>query len=858
MKSSFSRQIIPTLTQREIEKERGGGGGGQTPGTPPPHQRHLHHKQPPSSPSPPVTTTTTASTSGNQPVAKMDAPPTTTEVESTTKVMFLLPSPSSVLSLESIPSAMPPRSSNQDEIDTNEEEEVWSGHNEEEEEVSSDSSKKVYDEIGTNENGKEATDNFELTVEQPKVGMMFDTPNEAYLYYSRYAKENGFGVAKKCHKKRRDGTLRHVTFECSRDGKAKVRTTNPVKPRPQTKIECPARLNFSICPDGKWRLNRVALEHNHEYSPGKSKFYKSNRVLDEHVKRKLILNDKAGIPLHKTYDSLQIQAGGHDNLPYYQKDCRNHLDTERRKLLVERDAEAMHTYFMKMKADNSDFFFAMDLDDEGRLRNVFWADARSRATCKGFGDVVTFDTTYLVNRVVTYDMPFAPFVGVNHHGQSILLGCGLISHEDTKSFSWLFKTWKTCMWDCAPKAIITDQCMAMKNAIDEVFSNTRHRWCIWHILKKVPEKLGSYDAYKSISRTLHNVVYDSLTKEEFEDAWAVFIKKYELQNNEWLHGLYLERNRWVPAFVKDVFWAGMSSTQRSESMNHYFDGYINSKTTLKQFVEQYENALAKKVDNEKNEDTKSSQSYIPCIIEDELEKQFQSTYTNAKAKEFQDEFVGKLGCSLQERKVGDVWSEYEVKEWITFGEGEEKGRKRVSFTVDFNGETNEANCNCRLFEFRGMVCRHQLMVFHDRGVQRLPDKYVLRRWRKYVKRVHTKIRINYANSSTTIEARRHDNMCNLFNEVADLAEDYQEKYAKVMGRLRELKEELIESSTVCGSNMGLGISNDSFSLGDGVLPSKESRNILDPVPLRRKGRPPSKRKQGVVEKICNKKKTTKK
>ncbi|KAI8551041.1 hypothetical protein RHMOL_Rhmol06G0153900 [Rhododendron molle] len=362
----------------------------------------------------------------------MDAPPTTTEVESTTKVMFLLPSPSSLMLLESIPSAMPPRSSNQDEIDTNEEDEVWSGHNEEEEEVSSDSSKK-------------------------------------------------------------------------------------------------------------------------------------------------------------------------------------------------RDAEAMHSYFMKMKADNSDFFFAMDLDDEGRLRNVFWADARSRTTCKEFGDVVTFDTTYLVNR---YDMPFAPFVGVNHH--------------------------------------------------------------------------------------------------------------------------------------------------------------------------------------------------------DELEKQFQSAYTNAKAKEFQDEFVGKLGCSLQERKVGDVWLEYEVKEWVTFGEGKEKWKKRVSFTVDFNGETNEANCNCRLFKFRGMVCRHQLMVFHDRGVQRVPDKYILRRWRKDVKRVHTKIRINYANSSTTIEARRHDNMCNLFNEVADLAEDCQEKYAKVMGRLRELKEELIESSVVCGSSMGLGIPNDSLSLGDGVVPSKESRNILDP------------------------------
>ena len=97
----------------------------------------------------------------------------------------------------------------------------------------------------------------------------------------------------------------------------------------------------------------------------------------------------------------------------------------------------------------------------------------------------------------------------------------------------------------------------------------------------MPENLGKRKEYKSISPLLHNAIYDSLTVDEFEDAWDVFIKKYELQNNEWLHGLYLERNRWVPTFVKDIFWVGMSSTQRSESMNSYFDGYINSKTTLK-------------------------------------------------------------------------------------------------------------------------------------------------------------------------------------------------------------------------------------------------------------------------------------
>ena len=126
---------------------------------------------------------------------------------------------------------------------------------------------------------------------------------------------------------------------------------------------------------------------------------------------------------------------------------------------------------------------------KNRLRNVFWADVRSKAAFKEFGDVVTFDTTYLVNR---HDMPFAPFVGVNHHGQSTLLGCALISHENTETFTWLFRTWLRCMSGISPPAIVTDQCQAMKNAIEVVFPNTRHWWCLWHIMKKLPEKLKRY------------------------------------------------------------------------------------------------------------------------------------------------------------------------------------------------------------------------------------------------------------------------------------------------------------------------------------------------------------------------------
>ncbi|KAI9194339.1 hypothetical protein LWI28_005196 [Acer negundo] len=119
----------------------------------------------------------------------------------------------------------------------------------------------------------------------------------------------------------------------------------------------------------------------------------------------------------------------------------------------------------------------MDLDEEGRLKNMFWVDARSRAFYKEFRDALTFDSTYLTNK---YDMPFATFVGVNHHGQSTLFGCGLISNEDTKTYIWFFQSWLTCMSGYAPKAIITGQDKAMKKAIEIVFPDALGGVCGIH------------------------------------------------------------------------------------------------------------------------------------------------------------------------------------------------------------------------------------------------------------------------------------------------------------------------------------------------------------------------------------------
>ena len=145
-----------------------------------------------------------------------------------------------------------------------------------------------------------------------------------------------------------------------------------------------------------------------------------------------------------------------------------------------------------MQGKNSNFYHALNLDDELRVQNVFWVDARSRATYESFHDVIIFDTTYLTNK---YDMSFSPFIGINYHGKSIILGCGLLSGEDMDSFVWVFRQWLQSMCGIAPKSIIMDQCQAMRRAIEIVFPETVHRLCIWHITMKLPVKLAGLEAY---------------------------------------------------------------------------------------------------------------------------------------------------------------------------------------------------------------------------------------------------------------------------------------------------------------------------------------------------------------------------
>jgi len=241
--------------------------------------------------------------------------------------------------------------------------------------------------------------------------------------------------------------------------------------------------------------------------------------------------------------------------------------------------------------------FSVDPDEDGRIKTLLWTNGRSRMQCEHFGDVITFDTTYKTNM---YEMPFGLFVGVNNHFQSVLFGGVLMTDEKIDSFKWVFREFVNFMDGKAPATVLTDQCRAMEVAIAEEWKDTIHRWCKWHVLRRVRECVGpKYTQIREFRDEFHKMLNEMLTIDEFEKAWQQLLIKYGLTTNPFLQQVYETRHMWVKSYFKGVFCARMTSTQRSESANHMLKNLVQPNCPLHQFIQQY-NKLQYIRDEEEN------------------------------------------------------------------------------------------------------------------------------------------------------------------------------------------------------------------------------------------------------------------
>ncbi|XP_074299030.1 protein FAR1-RELATED SEQUENCE 5-like [Silene latifolia] len=479
------------------------------------------------------------------------------------------------------------------------------------------------------------TDNVED--DPPTQGMHFVNGDEFGAYCYLYAYDQGLQfyirTSKLLHYYSRKGVKRNgagkseprfymykrVRLCCTRAAKPRKKNINVSSFKPcECVIEATLLDDFIV-------IKHARLEPNHnDLNPANSRHMVGYRLWDEYFKRRALMNDEAGIPIAKNFQTLVREIGGHGNLTVTKRDLRNMLNQERRRSRIQGDANALEERFIKLKEVDPDFYYAIEADQKGILVNVFWADGRCRAMTKVNGDAVSYDVTFLCN---SYKMPFTPFFGVNHHGSTVVLASALISHEDAVSFTWVFRRWLDCMGR-ALSVTITDQCRAIGLAVKTVFPNTPHRLCLWHIMRNGFKNLGCFARFWEIQADLRDVVYESNDVDDFEASWQIFADKYGIRRHSWIKVMYDKRESWVPLYWRHMFCAGMSSTQRSEQTNRFFKNYVNPQTTLFAFLGNYENALRVKVEEEERLNFACTNK--PCMYDKKVivEEIFQRVYTN--------------------------------------------------------------------------------------------------------------------------------------------------------------------------------------------------------------------------------------
>ncbi|CAN4084612.1 unnamed protein product [Withania somnifera] len=591
---------------------------------------------------------------------------------------------------------------------------------------------------------------------EPLAGMEFESHGEAYAFYQEYARSMGFNTA--IQNSRRSKTSREfidAKFACSRYGTKREYDKSANRPRSRqgnkqdpenatgrracAKTDCKASMHVKRRPDGKWIIHRFEKEHNHELLPAQAVSEQTRRM----------------------YAAMARQFAEYKNVVGLKSDTKGPFDKGRNSATEGGDINVLLEFFIQMQNLNSNFFYAVDVGEDQRVKNLFWIDAKARHDYANFSDVVSFDTTYVRNK---YKMPLALLVGVNQHYQFMLLGCALVSDESAATFSWVMRTWLKAMGGQAPKTVITEHDQVLKSVISEALPSSLHYFCLWHILGKVSEKLNLViKQSEKFMPKFEKCIYRSWTDEEFEKRWRKLIDKFDLRENELILLLYEDRTKWAPIFIRDVFLAGMSTVQRSESVNSFFDKYVHKKTTIQEFVKQYELILQDRYEEEAKADSDTWNKQPALRSPSPFEKQVAGLYTHAVFKKFQAEVLGAVACIPKKEKQDETTITYRVQDF----------EKTQEFIVTLDEIKSEISCICHLFEFKGYLCRHTLIVLQMCAVSSIPSQYILKRWTKDAK---SKYSMTDGSEDVPSRFQRYNELCHRAMKLSEEGSLSQESY----------------------------------------------------------------------------------
>ncbi|KAJ6870640.1 hypothetical protein NC652_036327 [Populus alba x Populus x berolinensis] len=411
--------------------------------------------------------------------------------------------------------------------------------------------------------------------QKPEVGMEFSSEEEAYKFYTSYANKIGFRTRKGKVQRLSNGTIRKRFFFCSKQGfrlKKKAGKITKYK-RKETRTGCDAKIQFSV-ENGKWVASQFSQEHNHDLEDRR------------HITRSCTKTSEAHLIHTGNNAEMAMDAGA----PKCTELCNMVWSTH------PEEVQILLNYLRRLQVEDLSLFYAVQLDSDNRLKNLFWRDGRSMVDYDYFGDVLILDTTFRMDK---YDMICAPFWGLNHHRQHVMFGCAFLLDESKESFVWLFETFLEAMGRKQQKTIVTDENQVMLDAVKVVLLDTEHLFGVWFIRQKALKHLSAFYSQPDFVNIFNECVSHCQNEEEFESKWDFLLKKFNLCEKAWLNNLYLSRERWANVFHKKTFSAGIRWCNDNVNV---FQNSTSDTMDLSMFVHQYLKAVETQRSEELNED----------------------------------------------------------------------------------------------------------------------------------------------------------------------------------------------------------------------------------------------------------------
>ncbi|GER43469.1 FAR1-related sequence 2, partial [Striga asiatica] len=164
------------------------------------------------------------------------------------------------------------------------------------------------------------------------------------------------------------------------------------------------------------------------------------------------------------------------------------------------------------------------------------------------------------------------------------------------------------------------------------------------------------------------------------------------------------------------------------------------------------------------------------------------------------ELTHKMYCNIKCSMEVPFGSEYKIVEDV---QHDGKIGKQKTLVVSFNRGESEVFCSCHMFEFRGILCKHAISVLLLNHVWSVPDKYILRRWRRDVSRLYMRIKINYNGWIVAPGQERYDELCRDFTRLADIATHNESGFKDVKKwiEMKTIELATLRSNSLRGCNL---------------------------------------------------------